>query len=171
MGLHFTLPRVTKTSASIFALLIAAITAAPIARADDSAATGRVRGYFDRAGELVMQALSLVGVRYRFGGNTPDGGLDCSGFVNYVFREAEGKKLPRNAADMSKVGSQVDAAELEPGDLVFFNTRKRPNSHVGIYLGEQRFIHAPSRGGGVEVVNMSDRYWRTRFNGARRVEP
>ncbi|MGH8618885.1 MAG: C40 family peptidase [Burkholderiales bacterium] len=128
-------------------------------------------GYLDRARELVVQALSLIGVRYKFGGNSPDSGLDCSGFVNYVFRQAEGKQLPRDAVAMSKVGDKVDAPDLQPGDLVFFNTRRRPYSHVGIYVGEQRFIHAPSRGREVEVVDMTDRYWRTRYNGARRVSP
>jgi cell wall-associated NlpC family hydrolase len=127
--------------------------------------------YLDRARELVVQALALVGVRYKFGGNTPDAGLDCSGFVSYVFREAEGVQLPRNSAAMSKVGNRVDPAELQPGDLVFFNTRRHPFSHVGIYVGEHRFVHAPSRGREVEVVDMTDRYWRTRYNGARRVTP
>ncbi len=127
------------------------------------------QGYLDRARELVVQALSLIGVRYKFGGNSPDSGLDCSGFVNYVFRQVEGKQLPRDAMAMSKVGDKIDSTDLQPGDLVFFNTRRRPYSHVGIYVGEQRFIHAPSRGREVEVVDMSDRYWRTRYNGARRV--
>lgn len=128
-------------------------------------------GYLDRARELVVHALSLIGVRYKFGGNSPDSGLDCSGFVNYVFRETEGKQLPRDAVAMSKVGDKVDSSDLQPGDLVFFNTRRRPYSHVGIYVGEERFIHAPSRGREVEVVSMADRYWRTRYNGARRVSP
>jgi len=128
-------------------------------------------GYLDRARELVVQALSLIGVRYKFGGNTPDSGLDCSGFVNYVFRQAQGKQLPRDSVSMSKVGDKVDSTDLQPGDLVFFNTRRRAYSHVGIYVGEQRFIHSPSRGREVEIVDMSHRYWRTRYNGARRVSP
>lgn len=148
------------------------LTASSPVRADEVAPAPELQpapGYLHRARELVVHALSLIGVRYKFGGNSPDSGLDCSGFVNYVFRETEGKQLPRDAVAMSKVGDKVDSSDLQPGDLVFFNTRRRPYSHVGIYVGEERFIHAPSRGREVEVVSMADRYWRTRYNGARRV--
>jgi cell wall-associated NlpC family hydrolase len=126
-------------------------------------------GYLDRARELVMQSLAMIGVNYKFGGNTPDVGLDCSGLVSYVFHEVAGMVLPRNSQAMSKVGNKIDKTGLQPGDLVFFNTRKRPFSHVGIYIGGQRFVHAPSRGREVEVADMHDRYWQKRFNGARRV--
>ena len=169
----------SSLSPRLLAILMALIVAVALAmsgsvRADGVAPVPEPQpapGYLDRARELVVQALSLIGVRYKFGGNSPDSGLDCSGFVNYVFRQAEGKQLPRDAAAMSKVGDKVDAPDLQPGDLVFFNTRRRPYSHVGIYVGEQRFIHAPSRGREVEVVDMTDRYWRARYNGARRVSP
>jgi len=119
--------------------------------------------------ELLLRALGLIGVQYTYGGNSPDAGFDCSGLVHYVFSHAVGLTLPRNAEEISRVGEQIQRDELEPGDLVFFNTLRRPFSHVGIYLGEQRFIHAPSNGGQVEIVNMTERYWQRRYNGARRI--
>lgn len=119
--------------------------------------------------ELVLRALSLLGVNYKFGGSSPDTGLDCSGLVRHVFREAAGLGLPRRAVDISKAGEVIRKDELKPGDLVFFNTLRRAFSHVGIYIGNGQFVHAPSRGGGVRVEDMSDRYWRKRFNGARRM--
>ncbi|HSN40919.1 MAG TPA: C40 family peptidase [Burkholderiales bacterium] len=106
---------------------------------------------------------------YKYGGDSPETGFDCSGFVHYVFNQAAGLVLPRNAHDISRVGEKITRDELEPGDLVFFNTLRRPFSHVGIYLGGHRFIHAPSRGGQVEIVNMTSRYWQKRYNGARRI--
>lgn len=119
--------------------------------------------------ELLLRALSLVGVPYKYGGRSPDTGFDCSGLVHYVFSEVRGIALPRRAQEMSKVGDNVGRHELAPGDLVFFDTLREPFSHVGIYLGNHRFVHAPSSGGRVEVVAMTDRYWVRRFNGARRV--
>ena len=119
--------------------------------------------------ELLLRALGLVGVRYRYGGHSPQTGFDCSGLVQYLFSEVLGVALPRRAQDMSRVGDSVRRNELHPGDLVFFDTLREPYSHVGIYLGDQRFIHAPSSGGHVEVVTMTDRYWLRRYNGARRV--
>jgi len=125
--------------------------------------------YFERARELVINALALIGVHYKFGGRSPDDGFDCSGLVAHVFREAAGLILPRDSNAMSKIGNKIDKTELQPGDLVFFNTRRQPFSHVGIYIGEHRFVHAPSRGRDVEIVDMSERYWQQRYNGARRV--
>ncbi len=126
-------------------------------------------GYFDRARELVIHALALIGVNYKYGGGSPDNGFDCSGLVSHVFQEVIGLALPRNSRAMSRVGEKVDETELQPGDLVFFNTRRRPFSHVGIYIGDARFVHAPSRGRDVEVSNLRSRYWNKRYNGARRV--
>jgi len=141
------------------------VAAAPAHGAADVAGSG----YFERARELVIHSLALIGVNYKFGGNTPDDGLDCSGLVNHVFQQVAGLVLPRNSLAMSKVGNKIEKAKLQPGDLVFFNTRKQPFSHVGIYIGEQRFVHAASRGREVQVADMHDRYWRQRYNGARRV--
>lgn len=123
----------------------------------------------DTASEITSYALSLIGVDYKFGGNTPDQGLDCSGLIRYVFQQATGISLPRTAREQARVGQSVAMDKLQPGDLVFFNTRRFQFSHVGLYVGDNRFIHAPSRGGSVEVVNLDQRYWQKAFNGARRV--
>jgi cell wall-associated NlpC family hydrolase len=122
-----------------------------------------------RIAEIAMYAMSVVDVRYRYGGNSPETGLDCSGLVKYVFKEVLNVDLPRTAAGLSKVGEGVDVEDLQPGDLVFYNTRRRKFSHVGIYLGDDKFIHAPSRGNFVRVENMRTAYWDSRFNGARRL--
>lgn len=122
-----------------------------------------------RGSELALRALGMVGVPYRYGGQSPDTGFDCSGLVHYVFTAVAGVALPRRAQDMSRVGERVRKHELAPGDLVFFDTLREPYSHVGIYLGESRFVHAPSNGGRVEVVSMNERYWLRRYNGARRI--
>jgi cell wall-associated NlpC family hydrolase len=120
----------------------------------------------------LLKALSMIGTPYRFGSNNPEKGLDCSGFVKHVYKESADISLPRSARDMSKEGQAVAKEELEPGDLVFFNTRKRPNSHVGIYAGNGEFVHASSdRSKQVTVSRMDQQYWATRFNGARRVLP
>ena len=141
--------------------------------ATDGAVTARAKAVAHSALEgaqgLANQALSLLGVRYKFGGSTPDTGLDCSGLVQYVFQQVTGVTLPRTAKEMSRLGDKVAMAELAPGDLVFFNTRRFAFSHVGIYLGDNRFIHAPRRGREVEIAEIDRRYWQARFDGARRL--
>ena len=119
--------------------------------------------------ETLDKALDLLGIRYRRGGSSPERGFDCSGFVGHVFREGLGLYLPRSAKEMSRTGEPVAASDLRPGDLVFFNTMRRTFSHVGIYLGDNLFVHAPRTGGRVRIEDMTDRYWVKRFNGARRV--
>ncbi|MEW5769707.1 MAG: C40 family peptidase [Pseudomonadota bacterium] len=122
------------------------------------------------AAKPLLKALSMIGTPYKFGGSKPEKGVDCSGFVRHVYKESADVSLPRTARDMSRSGEQVAKSELKPGDLVFFNTRKSPNSHVGIYAGNDEFIHASSRRSKqVTVSRMSDSYWSARFNGARRV--
>lgn len=122
------------------------------------------------ADEVPMYAVSLVGSPYRLGGISPETGLDCSGFVGHVFREAAGVILPRDSLAISEMAQPLAREELRPGDLVFFNTLNRAFSHVGIYLGEGRFVHASSsRTGSVVVSSLDASYWRTRFDGARRV--
>ena len=125
--------------------------------------------YTTSAQDLVLKGLELVGINYRRGGTNPNTGLDCSGFVQVVFRDAVGKLLPRTAKEQSQVGDAVDKKELKPGDLVFFNTMRRAFSHVGIYLGDNRFLHAPRTGAETRVEDMSQSYWVKRYNGARRV--
>ena len=114
-------------------------------------------------------ALSLIGIRYKRGGTSPETGFDCSGFVGHVFREGMGLILPRTSREISKEGLAVKKNELQPGDLVFFNTMRRTFSHVGIYLGEGQFIHSPRSGGKVRIEDMRDSYWAKRYEGARRV--
>jgi cell wall-associated NlpC family hydrolase len=122
------------------------------------------------AQEIILRALSQTGVKYKYGGINPDSGFDCSGFVRYVFQEAANLTLPHGASAMSQVGKKVSETELQPGDLVFFNTMKSVYSHVGIYVGNNRFIHAPSAGSSISVADMNDSYWSKRFTGARRVD-
>ncbi|MBM3392359.1 MAG: NlpC/P60 family protein [Betaproteobacteria bacterium] len=141
--------------------------------ASETAPSGEDASFFSRyannAQELVMHALSFVGIHYRRGGESPETGFDCSGLVRHVFRESLGLALPRTSRDISRVGETVQRNDLQPGDLVFFNTLRRGFSHVGIYLGEHRFVHAPATGGEVRVEDMRQRYWTKRFNGARRI--
>uniref|UniRef100_E1T6Q3 NLP/P60 protein n=1 Tax=Burkholderia sp. (strain CCGE1003) TaxID=640512 RepID=E1T6Q3_BURSG len=119
--------------------------------------------------EISIQAMSLVGVPYRWGGNTPDSGFDCSGLVRYVVARAASVNLPRTTADMSGRGESVEPDEIAPGDLIFFNTTGRPHSHVGIYVGKLRFVNAPSTGGTVRLDYLTNPYWAKRFDGIRRV--
>ena len=122
------------------------------------------------ASDLMMYALSLVGVNYKYGGRSPDSGLDCSGFVSHVFEHVASLPLPHNAQAISRAGKRIASAELRPGDLVFFNTLRKAFSHVGIYLGDNRFVHASSSStGDVMISDMSDKYWAKRFDGARRL--
>lgn len=163
------------------ALLAAGLFAsAPLALAQDApgrsltrAATATVKNVatsaWNSAQDLTAFALGLLGVDYRYGGTTPETGLDCSGLVRYVFQQVTGVTLPRTAKEMSRVGDQVARDALKPGDLVFFNTRQFAFSHVGIYLGDNRFIHSPSRGREVEVATFDKSFWQQRFNGARRL--
>jgi cell wall-associated NlpC family hydrolase len=129
-----------------------------------------LNGVASKAGEVVVGALNMIGVRYRWGGDTPDSGLDCSGFVRYVFQDTLGMNLPRRAAEMSRVGEKISARDLKPGDLVFFNTIRRTVSHVGIYIGDNKFVHSPSTGSTIRVDEMDTGYWEKRFSGARRLE-
>jgi len=136
----------------------------------ESGARSFLSGMAGKAGDVVVGALNMIGVRYRWGGDTPDSGLDCSGFVRYVFQDTLGMALPRRAEEMSRVGEKVRMSELKPGDLVFFNTMRRTFSHVGIYIGDNKFVHSPSTGSTIRVDDLDDGYWEKRFTGARRLE-
>ena len=121
--------------------------------------------------EISIQAMGLVGIPYRWGGNTPDSGFDCSGLVKYVLARAASVDLPRTTAEMSDRGQSIDPDEIAAGDLVFFNTTGRPHSHVGIYVGNLRFVNAPSTGGTVRLDYLPNPYWAKRFDGIRRMAP
>lgn len=125
--------------------------------------------YTSSAQDLILKGLELIGIKYRRGGTDPDTGLDCSGFVQVVFKDAIGMLLPRTAREQSEVGAVIDRQELKAGDLVFFNTMRRAFSHVGIYLGDNRFMHAPRSGAEIRIEDMRESYWINRYNGARRL--
>lgn len=119
----------------------------------------------------LVHALYALGVKYRYGGASPEEGFDCSGLVTHVYEQAWGITLPRIVEEQRRVGQPIRLQDLEPGDLVFYNTRNRPFSHVGIYVGRGFFVHAPRPGAKVRMESVQTPYWRTRFNGARRIEP
>ena len=124
----------------------------------------------DEASEALFQTISALGVDYRYGGSSHVNGFDCSGLVAHVFRTAYGIQLPRHTQGQSEAGIPIDAEALQAGDLVFYNTQNRPFSHVGIYIGDGRFIHAPRSGAAVRIERLSSQYWSQRWNGARRVQ-
>ena len=121
--------------------------------------------------EISIEAMALVGVPYRWGGNTPTSGFDCSGLVKYVFARAASVDLPRTTAQMSVFGQSVVPGEIAAGDLVFFDTDGRPHSHVGIYVGNLQFVNAPSTGGTVRLDSLMNPYWARHFDGIRRMAP
>ncbi len=123
----------------------------------------------DRASELVVTAMGFLGVPYRRGGDSVETGFDCSGFVRAMYEQTVGLLLPRRANEQAAATETIDKKDLRPGDLVFFNTMRRAFSHVGIYIGEGKFIHSPKPGAQVRVEDMGGSYWQRRFNGARRV--
>ena len=141
----------------------------PEAETEPPPATAPAIHATDAASNVAIEALANLGTPYRSGGLSPQSGFDCSGLVVYAYREGAGLALPRDTFDLSHVGEPVNRAALRPGDLVFYNTQQREYSHVGIYLGENRFIHAPSSGGEVRVDNLGANYWMRRYSGARRV--
>ena len=124
-----------------------------------------------RAGDLVVNAMGFLGVPYKRGGNSAETGFDCSGFVRAIYQQTVGLVLPRRADQQAASTQVIDKKELQPGDLVFFNTMRRTFSHVGIYVGDGKFIHSPRSGSEVRVEDMRQSYWQRRFDGARRVTP
>lgn len=123
----------------------------------------------ERTTDLVGTAMGFIGVPYRRGGSSAETGFDCSGFVRSIFEQTRGMLLPRKASEQAARTTKIDRKDLQPGDLVFFNTMRRAFSHVGIYVGDGKFIHSPRSGQRVRVESMSEGYWQKRFNGARRV--
>lgn len=123
-----------------------------------------------KATDLVVQAMGLLGVPYRRGGANENTGFDCSGFVRHLYEQSIGLVLPRRADEQAKATESIERNDLKPGDLVFFNTMRRTFSHVGIYVGDGKFIHSPHTGASVRVDDMREAYWNKRFTGARRVQ-
>lgn len=129
----------------------------------------RAHDVVDRTSDLVVTAMGFLGVPYRRGGNNAESGFDCSGFVRAMYQQTVGLMLPRRADQQAASTQVIDKKELQPGDLVFFNTMRRAFSHVGIYVGDGKFIHSPRSGSEVRVESMQTAYWARRFDGARRV--
>lgn len=166
----------------LIATLIASVSWAHAQNADDATSGALPDGGFlqrlasvpnevkQRATELLMHTMGFVGVPYRLGGSSFEQGFDCSGFVQATFQQTLGLTLPRTSAEQASATRPIAKSELMPGDLVFFNTLRRTFSHVGIYVGEGRFIHSPRTGSQVRVDDMNADYWTSRFNGARRVD-
>lgn len=144
-------------------VLLASCASMPPQRPDDGV---RARDSA-KAREVVMYAFSLMGIDYRYGGDDPEGGLDCSGLVSYVYRHAAGIRLPHNAFRIAHLGREIKRSALKPGDLVFFNTLGRPFSHVGIYIGNGRFIHAPNRDRKITISSLRSHYYARHFEAAR----
>jgi cell wall-associated NlpC family hydrolase len=179
------------------AVLLSAVVCAPVLAAEEANASEQAdlakqispkesmfkagKAYFMRASdrfaetvfsgseELINRSMQLIGVRYRWETELPQTGLDGSGFVAYVFKDKLGFLLPRKSTQISQVGTPISRDELQPGDLVFFNTMRLTFSHVGIYVGDNKFIHSPSKGADVRVDDLANLYWGNRFDGARRL--
>ncbi len=124
----------------------------------------------EKTNQMLGQAMTLLGVPYKRGGNTAETGFDCSGFVRHMYETSIGRLLPRRAEEQAAVTDKIDRSELNPGDLVFFKTMRRTFSHVGIYIGDGKFIHSPSSGKVVRIDDLREAYWTKRFTGARRVQ-
>ncbi|MDH0866170.1 C40 family peptidase [Mitsuaria sp. GD03876] len=140
--------------------------------APDTASPGLLNQVRDKASDLVLSAMNFLGVPYKRGGNSVSNGFDCSGFTRHIFEMSVGLVLPRRADEQAKMSSliPIKKEDLKPGDLVFFNTMRATFSHVGIYVGEGKFIHSPRVGGAVRVEDMREAYWAKRFTGGRRAD-
>jgi len=161
------MPTPSRLLISLTALLLAAC-GTPAGRAPASPTITQAPAAASEAGnEVALYALGLIDTDYRFGGKNPQAGLDCSGMVSYIYARAAGLRMAGSAADLARGGRPVDRTALRPGDLVFFNTRNRSYSHVGIYLGDARFIHAPSSNGRVRIDTLDDHYYAQRFEAGR----
>jgi cell wall-associated NlpC family hydrolase len=165
----------------LLAASLAAHASPPVSAEDDVGRFMEEKGLFitkleqvrhtvaERTSNLVVNAMGFLGVPYRRGGNSAETGFDCSGFVRAMYEQTIGLVLPRRANEQAAATQTIDKKDLQPGDLVFFNTMKRAFSHVGIYVGEGKFIHSPKPGAQVRVEDMGQSYWKQRFDGARRV--
>ena len=176
--MHLNLPALVLLVLSLFATQARAVNAAAN---DDMEKLLADKGFLShivhvknsvgtKASELVVNAMGFLGVPYKRGGNTVETGFDCSGFVRAMYEQSIGLILPRRAEQQAAATQNIDKSDLQPGDLVFFNTMRRAFSHVGIYIGDGKFIHSPKPGSEVRVESMGVTYWNRRFDGARRVD-
>lgn len=149
------------------ALLAACGTSTPVKRPAARAIMYEPQPVSEKGNEIALYAMGMIDTGYQFGGKNPEAGLDCSGMVSYIYRQALGMNVSGSAADIARRGKEIDPRTLRPGDLVFFNTMNRPFSHVGVYIGDGRFIHAPSSKGKVRIERMDNVYFAPRFEMAR----
>ena len=154
-------------TACIVSCLLAACGSVPPTAEQTPQLRSKNSGFSEQGHEVTLFALGLIDTGYRFGGKNPEAGLDCSGMVSYIFGKAVGLKVSGSAADIARKGRPVERENLRPGDLVFFNTRNAPLSHVGVYIGDDRFVHAPSTQGRVRIDQMNARYYAQRYETAR----
>lgn len=169
----------SKTYHTLLVLLLGLGMVFPIARADQlgdlirqksGGSSSANQSSKEQAGDLIMNAMGLIGLSYRYGGNNPDQGLDCSAFMQYIFKQSMKVTLPRTAQEQYSVGVSIDRSSLQPGDMVFFRTAGPSRiSHVGMYIGNDRFIHAPRTGKNIEITSLTSQYWSSKYAGARRV--
>ncbi|MDO8305789.1 C40 family peptidase [Herminiimonas sp.] len=148
-------------------ILAACGTSTPVKRQAAQAIRYEPQPVSEKGNEVALYAMGMIDTGYQFGGKNPEAGLDCSGMVSYIYRQALDLKVSGSAADIARRGKEIDPRTLRPGDLVFFNTLNRPFSHVGVYIGDGRFIHAPSSKGKVRIERMDNRYFASRFEMAR----
>lgn len=158
-------------SKALIALALVALAGCSIApsRSPEPSRPPLVVGDRGKGHEVVMHAFGLIDIDYRFGGKNPESGLDCSGMVSYLYREVTGARLPHNAAAIAQLARPIDRQAIQPGDLLFFNTQGRPFSHVAIFVGDDRFVHAPSTNGKIRINRLSERYYASRFESARTI--
>jgi len=152
---------------SLLSLLTATAAASLLAACGSTPVAPPERSATERGREVAIYAMSLIETGYRFGGKNPDAGLDCSGMVSYVFEKSVNMRLAGSASELARQGRPVPPERLRPGDLVFFNTRNQPRSHVGIYIGDDRFVHAPSSRGKVRTESLKNGWFAVRFEEAR----
>ena len=150
-------------------LLVLLVACGTPPKSTTSATANSAQGNAAAASEVVLYALGLLNTGYRFGGKNPESGLDCSGMTAYIFHEALGMNLPHNAAQQARLGKEVTVKELQPGDLVFFNTSGKGISHVGLYIGENRFVHAPATNGRIRIALLNNPWFSQRYETARRL--
>jgi cell wall-associated NlpC family hydrolase len=172
MMLHNARLKIASLRGLLLALLAASLlaacgTSAPVKRQSTGSILYEPQPVSEKGNEVALYAMGMIDIGYQFGGKNPEAGLDCSGMVSYIYRQALNMNVSGSAADIARLGKEIDPRTLRPGDLVFFNTMNRPFSHVGIYIGDGRFIHAPSSKGKVRIARMDNVYFAPRFEMAR----
>ena len=145
--------------------IIGIINATNVTQEDDDNVSAKIN---DPINNMLLQSISLIGIPYKWGGNTPQQGMDCSGFIRYVFKKSLGINLPRTSAEMAKLGTHIAISDMKPGDLIFFNTRRGHYTHIGMYIGNNKFIQAPHTGQDIQISELNNRE-RSRISLVKRI--